>query len=192
MNAENIERIRELIVDLLIQIGEDPDREGLVKTPERVAQAWGYFIRGYNQTPEDIVGDAIFKENCDEIVAVTDIDFFSICEHHLLPFKGVTHVGYLPKNKIIGISKIPRIVNIYARRLQVQERMTQEIADAIQRVLDPHGVAVTIEAEHLCMQMRGVEEKASFMVTSAIRGVFREDRESREELLSIISRRRRS
>jgi len=191
MKKENNEKIEKLITELLIQIGEDPSREGLVKTPERVARAWEYVIQGYEQTPEKVVGDAIFKEICDEIVVVKDIDFFSLCEHHLLPFHGVTHVGYLPKDKIIGLSKIPRIIEIYARRLQVQERMTQEIANAIQQVLDPNGVAVMIEAEHLCMQMRGVEKKASFMVTSAVRGVFRDDRKTREEFLSISCRGRR-
>jgi len=190
MNRENIGRIEELIADLLIQIGEDPKRDGLVKTPERVARAWNYFIQGYDQSPEDVVGDAVFEEICDEIVVVKDIDFFSLCEHHLLPFKGVIHVGYLPKNKIIGISKIPRIVNIYAQRLQVQERMTRQIADAIQSILDPNGVAVIVEAEHLCMQMRGVEKKASFMVTSAVRGVFRDNKETREEFLSIACKQR--
>ena len=185
MNNKNIENIKKLITELLIQIGEDPGREGLVKTPERVSQAWEYFIQGYKQKPDDVVGDAFFEEVCDDIVVVKNIDFFSLCEHHLLPFKGVTHVGYIPGNKIIGLSKIPRIVNIYARRLQVQERMTREIADAIQDVLDPVGVGVIIEAEHLCMQMRGVEKKASFMVTSAVRGVFRDDRKTREEFLSI-------
>lgn len=190
MKAMNVERVEELVADLLVQIGEDPKREGLVKTPERVARAWGFFIRGYGLTPEEVVGDAIFEETCDEIVVVKDIDFFSLCEHHLLPFKGVAHVGYLPRHKIIGLSKIPRIVNMYARRLQVQERMTQQIADAILKVLDPDGVAVVIEAEHLCMQMRGVENKASFMVTSAVRGVFRDETKTREEFLSILGKSR--
>lgn len=191
MNLRNMERIRELVAELLVQIGEDPEREGLVRTPERVARAWKEFIRGYDEIPEEVVGDALFEEKMDEIVAVKDIDFFSLCEHHLLPFKGVVHVGYLPKERIIGLSKIPRIVDMYARRLQVQERLTHQIADAIQTVLDPHGVAVMIEAEHLCMQMRGVEKKASFMVTSAVRGVFREDRKTREEFMSIIAKERR-
>ena len=190
MKNENMKEIEELFFRLLEEIGEDPEREGLKKTPERVAQAWEYFIRGYQQSPSDVVGDAIFEERCDEIVAVKDIDFFSLYEHHLLPFKGVIHVAYLPRNKIIGLSKIPRIVNIYARRLQVQERMTQQIADAIQDVLQPRGVAVMVEAEHLCMEMRGIEKKASFMVTSAVRGVFRENQKTREEFLAIVSKRR--
>ncbi|MFQ6616404.1 MAG: GTP cyclohydrolase I FolE [Fidelibacterota bacterium] len=189
MNKDNEIRIQELTAELLKEIGEDPSREGLVRTPERVARAWEYFIRGYQQTPDEVVGDALFDEDVDEIVVVKDIDFFSLCEHHLLPFKGVVHVGYLPGKKIIGLSKIPRIIIIYARRLQVQERMTQQIADAIEQVLNPRGVAVIVEAEHLCMQMRGVEKKASFMITSAIRGVFRENQKTREEFLSIIRRR---
>lgn len=133
------------------------------------------------------MGDAIFEELCDEIVIVKEIDFFSLCEHHLLPFKGCVNVGYLPDNKIIGLSKIPRIIDIYARRLQVQERMTQQIADALQKVLNPKGVAVIMEAEHLCMQMRGVEKKSSFMVTSAVRGAFERNQKTREEFLSIVA-----
>ncbi|MEE9166855.1 MAG: GTP cyclohydrolase I FolE [Candidatus Neomarinimicrobiota bacterium] len=188
MNPENMEKIQEIVAQLLVEIGEDPEREGLKRTPERVARAWKYFVGGYGKSPEEEVGDALFKEKTDEIVAVKDIDFFSLCEHHLLPFKGVVHVGYLPKERIIGLSKIPRIVNIYARRLQVQERLTRQIVDAIQGVLNPDGVAVVIEAEHLCMQMRGVEKKASFMVTSAVSGVFRKDRKTREEFMSILSK----
>jgi len=190
MNGDNFEKIESIILDLLKEIGEDPEREGLQKTPHRVAKSWTTFAKGYKQTPEEVVGDAIFNEQCDEVIAVKDIDFFSLCEHHLLPFKGVAHVGYLPKEKIIGLSKIPRIVDIYARRLQVQERLTQQVADALQGVLSPKGVAVVIEAEHLCMQMRGVEKKSSFMITSAVRGAFRENNKTREEFLSIIGKRR--
>ena len=188
MNGDNLEKIESIILDLLKEIGEEPEREGLQKTPHRVAKSWTTFAKGYNQTPEEVVGDAVFNERCDEIVAVKDIDFFSLCEHHLLPFKGVAHVGYLPDEKIIGLSKIPRIVDIYARRLQVQERLTQQVADALQDVLSPKGVAVVIEAEHLCMQMRGVEKKSSFMITSAVRGAFRENNKTREEFLSIIGK----
>jgi len=188
MNGDNFEKIESIILDLLKEIGEDPEREGLQKTPHRVAKSWTTFAKGYKQTPEEVVGDAIFNEQCDEVIAVKDIDFFSLCEHHLLPFKGVTHVGYLPEKKIIGLSKIPRIVDIYARRLQVQERLTQQVADALQDVLNPKGVAVVIEAEHLCMQMRGVEKKSSFMITSAVRGAFRENNKTREEFLSIIGK----
>ena len=188
MNGDNFEKIESIILDLLKEIGEDPEREGLQKTPHRVAKSWTTFAKGYKQTPEEVVGDAVFNEQCDEVVAVKDIDFFSLCEHHLLPFKGVAHVGYLPEKKIIGLSKIPRIVDIYARRLQVQERLTQQVADALQDVLSPKGVAVVIEAEHLCMQMRGVEKKSSFMITSAVRGAFRENNKTREEFLSIIGK----
>jgi len=188
MNGDNLEKIESIILDLLKEIGEDPEREGLQKTPHRVAKSWTTFVKGYKQTPEEVVGDAVFNEQCDEVVAVKDIDFFSLCEHHLLPFKGVAHVGYLPEKKIIGLSKIPRIVDIYARRLQIQERLTQQVADALQDVLSPKGVAVVIEAEHLCMQMRGVEKKSSFMITSAVRGAFRENNKTREEFLSIIGK----
>jgi len=188
MNGDNLEKIESTMLDLLKEIGEEPEREGLQKTPHRVAKSWTTFAKGYKQTPEEVVGDAIFNEQCDEVIAVKDIDFFSLCEHHLLPFKGVTHVGYLPEKKIIGLSKIPRIVDIYARRLQVQERLTQQVADALQDVLNPKGVAVVIEAEHLCMQMRGVEKKSSFMITSAVRGAFRENNKTREEFLSIIGK----
>ncbi len=188
MNGDNFEKIESIILDLLKEIGEDPEREGLQKTPNRVAKSWTTFAKGYKQTPEEVVGDAVFNEQCDEVIAVKNIDFFSLCEHHLLPFKGVAHVGYLPERKIIGLSKIPRIVDIYARRLQVQERLTQQVADALQDVLNPKGVAVVIEAEHLCMQMRGVEKKSSFMITSAVRGAFRENNKTREEFLSIIGK----
>ena len=188
MNGDNFEKIESIILDLLKEIGEDPEREGLQKTPNRVAKSWTTFAKGYKQTPEEVVGDAVFNEQCDEVIAVKDIDFFSLCEHHLLPFKGVAHVGYLPEKKIIGLSKIPRIVDIYARRLQIQERLTQQVADALQDVLSPKGVAVVIEAEHLCMQMRGVEKKSSFMITSAVRGAFRENNKTREEFLSIIGK----
>lgn len=182
------EKMHALVRSLLKEIGENPSRAGLTKTPERVTKAWEQFIEGYEVSPKEVVGDALFDETCDEMVVVKGVDFFSLCEHHLLPFFGVVHVGYLPNGKIIGLSKIPRLVEIYARRLQVQERMTQQIADALQAVLGPKGVAVMVEAEHLCMQMRGVEKKASFMVTSAVRGVFKEDQKTREEFLTIVSK----
>ncbi len=188
MNIKNLKKLTILTEDLLRQIGEDPKREGLIRTPDRVAKSWMTFVKGYKQTPEDVVGDAIFNEKCDEMVTVKNIDFFSLCEHHLLPFKGVAHVSYLPSENIIGLSKIPRIVEVFARRLQVQERLTQQIADSLQSVLQPKGVAVMIEAEHLCMQMRGVEKKSSFMVTSAVRGIFRENNKTREEFLSIVGK----
>ena len=188
MEKKNKEKLESLVSEMLKTIGEDPSRQGLAKTPERVAKSWDYFISGYNLSPEDVINDALFEEECDEIVVIKNIDFFSLCEHHLLPFKGIAHVGYLPDKKIIGLSKIPRIVDIYARRLQVQERMTNQIAGALQKALKPKGVAVIVEAEHLCMQMRGVEKKASFMVTSAVRGVFKENHKTREEFLAIVSK----
>ena len=191
MNTKNMSNIKEITSALLDEIGEDTNREGLLETPNRVAKAWEYFSQGYRLTPEEVVGDAIVNEECNDIIAVKDIDFFSLCEHHLLPFYGVVHVGYLPGNKIIGISKIPRIVDVFARRLQVQERMTKQVADAIEDILQPKGVAVMAEASHLCMQMRGVEKKASFMVTSAMRGAFKENHKTRDEFLTIISQDKR-
>ncbi len=191
MNTKNMSNIKEITSALLDEIGEDTNREGLLETPSRVAKAWEYFSQGYRLTPKEVVGDAIFSEECNDIIAVKDIDFFSLCEHHLLPFYGVVHVGYLPGNKIIGISKIPRIVDVFARRLQVQERMTKQVADAIEDILQPKGVAVMAEASHLCMQMRGVEKKASFMVTSAMRGAFKENHKTRDEFLTIISQDKR-
>tara|TARA_X000001036_G_C20275784_1_gene642264 strand:- start:69 stop:638 length:570 start_codon:yes stop_codon:yes gene_type:complete len=188
MNDLNLKKIEKITKDLLKEIGENTEREGLLKTPSRVAKAWHTFVKGYSQTPKEIVGDAVFEESCDEIITVKDIDFFSLCEHHLLPFKGIAHVGYLPDKKIIGLSKIPRIVEVYARRLQVQERLTQNVADALQDVLSPKGVAVVIESEHLCMQMRGVEKKSSFMITSAVRGLFRENIQTRQEFFSMIGK----
>ena len=191
MNTKNISNIKEITSALLDEIGEDTNREGLLETPSRVAKAWEYFSQGYRLTPKEVVGDAIFNEKCNDIIAVKDIDFFSLCEHHLLPFYGVVHVGYLPGDKIMGISKIPRIVDVFARRLQVQERMTKQVADAIEDILQSKGVAVMAEASHLCMQMRGVEKKASFMVTSAMRGAFKENHKTRDEFLTIISQDKR-
>ncbi len=191
MNTKNMSNIKEITSALLDEIGEDTNREGLLETPSRVAKAWEYFSQGYRLTPEEVVGDAIFSEECNDIIAVKDIDFFSLCEHHLLPFYGVVHVGYLPGDKIMGISKIPRIVDVFARRLQIQERMTKQVANAIEDILQPRGVAVMAEASHLCMQMRGVEKKASFMVTSAMRGAFKENHKTRDEFLTIISQDKR-
>ena len=191
MNTKNMSNIKEITSALLDEIGEDTNREGLLETPSRVAKAWEYFSQGYRLTPKEVVGDAIFSEECNDIIAVKDIDFFSLCEHHLLPFYGVVHVGYLPGDKIMGISKIPRIVDVFARRLQIQERMTKQVANAIEDILQPRGVAVMAEASHLCMQMRGVEKKASFMVTSAMRGAFKENHKTRDEFLTIISQDKR-
>ncbi|MCR4318204.1 MAG: GTP cyclohydrolase I FolE [Planctomycetes bacterium] len=178
--------LEELARGLLVHIGEDPDREGLVKTPHRFRKAWEYFTQGYNANVADIVGDAIFTEDTDEMVLVRDIDFFTMCEHHLVPFFGKAHIAYIPNGKIIGLSKIPRIVEVFARRLQVQERMTQQIAKAIEEALRPQGVGVVIEALHLCMAMRGVEKHLSSTVTSALTGCFRSEESTRAEFLSLV------
>ena len=190
MTKNNINKIKELIHKLLIEIGEDPDREGIVRTPERVAKAWDYFSSGYTQSVDSIINNAVFAEDYDEMVTNKDIDYFSLCEHHLLPFFGKAHVAYFPNGKIIGLSKIPRIVNMFSRRLQVQERMTQQIAESLNDVLSPKGVAVVLEGEHMCMQMRGVEKQNSYATTSYMIGLFREDLKTRDEFLKIISMRK--
>ena len=190
MTEKNTSKIESLIKELLIEIGEDPKREGLVKTPERVAKAWQFLANGYEEDLESIINDAIFREDYDEMVTVKDIDFFSLCEHHLLPFFGKAHVSYIPNGKIIGLSKIPRIVDMFGRRLQVQERMTQQIAETINDVLSPKGVAVVLEGQHMCMQMRGVEKQNSYATTSAMIGQFRKDSKTRDEFLKIISMRK--
>ena len=172
--------------ELLKLIGEDPQREGLVKTPNRVARSWEFFSQGYRANLDDIINDAIFHEDCSEMVVVRDIEFFSMCEHHMIPFFGRAHVGYLPNQRVIGLSKIPRIVDMFARRLQLQERLTSQIANTLEEVLNPVGVAVVMEGRHLCMQMRGVEKQNSFASTSAMLGQFRKSAETRSEFLSII------
>ena len=177
-----------LISQLLNNIGEDPTRQGLVKTPKRVEEAYVYLTQGYKQKMSDILNKAIFDEKYDEMVVLKDIELYSLCEHHLLPFYGKCHVAYLPKGKIIGLSKIPRIVNMFARRLQVQERLTHQIADSLKEALNPLGVAVVIEALHLCMAMRGVEKQNATCVTSAMLGVFRTDRGTRMEFMNLIGR----
>ncbi|MCA9743910.1 MAG: GTP cyclohydrolase I FolE [Deferribacteres bacterium] len=179
-----------LINELLIKIGEDPKREGLLKTPHRVAKAYEFLTAGYNADIDAIINQAIFTEKYQEMVLVNDIDFFSLCEHHLLPFYGKCHVGYIPNGKIIGLSKIPRIVDVFARRLQVQERMTNEIADTLMRYLQPAGVAVVVEAHHLCMMMRGVEKQNTIVKTSALHGDFRDDPRTREEFMNLIANHR--
>ena len=178
--------IAELIVKLLAQIGEDPARDGLVKTPGRVEGAMGFLTEGYHQDVLEVVNGALFDVDYDEMVIVRDIEFFSLCEHHILPFFGKVHVAYLPGKKVIGLSKIPRIVDVYSRRLQVQERLTQQIAECLMEVLDPVGVGVVCEARHFCMMMRGVEKQHSGAVTSAMQGAFRENRATREEFLSLV------
>jgi GTP cyclohydrolase I len=174
---------------ILEELGEDPDREGLLKTPARVARALRELTKGYAQDPEAIINGALFTEDYSEMIVMKDVDFYSMCEHHMLPFFGKAHIAYLPKGKIVGISKLARLVDVFARRLQVQERMTTQIAGTISELLNPLGVAVVLEAEHLCMRMRGVEKQNSFVVTSAMHGSFRDRRETRDEFMNLISRR---
>ena len=174
-----------LVRGQLALLGEDPDREGLLKTPERVAKAWSHLAGGYALEAEDVVGDALFEEHHENMVMVRDIELYSLCEHHMLPFYGRAHIAYIPDGRIVGLSKLPRIVDVYARRLQVQERLTEQVAEAITRVLRPLGVGVVIECAHLCMMMRGVEKQNSRTITSALRGVFREDSRTREEFLRL-------
>jgi GTP cyclohydrolase I len=171
---------------VLKALGEDPEREGLLRTPERAEKALRFLTSGYNMDVKQIVNGALFNVKYDEMVIVKDIEFFSLCEHHLLPFYGKIHVGYLPNEKVIGLSKIPRIVDAFARRFQIQERMTQEVAETIQDLVNPRGVGVICEARHFCMMMRGVEKQHSGTVTSAMLGAFRSNQETREELLSLV------
>ena len=171
---------------ILSSLGEDPDREGLSKTPERVEKALRWLTRGYGISVMDAVGDALFEEQHNSMILVRDIELYSLCEHHMLPFFGRAHVAYIPNGKIVGLSKLPRIVEVFARRLQVQERLTDQIADAVMEVLEPHGVGVLIEAVHLCMAMRGVEKQNSRTLTSAVRGIFRSDIRTREEFLRLV------
>ena len=184
----NHDTLEQITRKLLKEIGENPDREGLVRTPSRVAKSWEFFSRGYNQNLEDIINNAIFEEDAKDMVIVRDVEFFSLCEHHLLPFFGKAHVGYIPNGKVIGLSKIPRIIDMFSRRLQVQERLTHQVAEVLQDVLNPIGVAVVMEGRHMCMQMRGVEKQNSFASTSAMLGQFRKSSETRSEFLSIINR----
>ena len=175
----------ELVRQQLAMVGEDPDREGLLRTPERVAKAMAWLTRGYRDDVRTLVGNAIFEEAHENMVMVRDIELYSLCEHHLLPFFGRAHIAYVPAGRIVGLSKLPRIVDMFARRLQVQERLTEEIAAAIEEVLAPRGVGVVSEAAHLCMMMRGVEKQSSKTITSALRGIFRSDPRTREEFLAL-------
>ena len=178
--------MEEQIRYILKALGEDPDREGLTKTPHRVAQALAFLTQGYQQDPAKVINDALFTEDYEEMIVQRDIDFYSLCEHHLLPFFGKAHVAYIPHHKIVGISKLARLVDVYARRLQVQERLTNQIANTIMEELDPLGVAVVIEAEHLCMRMRGVEKQNSMILTSTLLGAFRTRQETRQEFMTLI------
>ena len=175
-----------LYTKILENLGEDPSRQGLVKTPYRAAKAMEFLTSGYHQSVDKILNRAIFDEDYDEMVIVKEIEFYSLCEHHILPFWGKCHVGYLPRKRIVGLSKIPRIVDMFARRLQVQERLTREIAESLETALDPRGVAVVIEGQHLCMMARGVEKQAPKMTTNVMRGTFREDSSTRAEFLRCI------
>jgi len=185
-HGESTGAIAELVRRMLEHLGEDPQRDGLQQTPGRVEQALRFLTEGYHKKIEDVVNGALFDVEYDEMVIVRDIEFFSLCEHHLLPFFGTMHVAYIPGKKVLGLSKIPRIIDVYARRLQVQERLTQQVAQCLMEVLDPEGVGVVCEARHLCMMMRGVEKQHSGAVTSAMLGSFRDDKATREEMLSLI------
>jgi GTP cyclohydrolase IA len=178
-----------IVARLVEELGEDPAREGLADTPRRVAESLRFLTEGYGQDPAVIVGDALFEEPYDDMVVVRDVNFFSLCEHHLLPFFGRAQVAYLPRGKVVGLSKVPRIVDAFAHRLQLQERMTRQIAEALNEVLEPNGVAVVVEARHLCMEMRGVEKHEAETVTSCMLGAFRDDRRTRAEFLELINKR---
>ena len=170
----------------LALLGEDVDRDGLLKTPERVAKSMAWLTRGYQQTAEEVVGDALFEVEHESMVLVRDIEMYSLCEHHLLPFFGKVHVAYIPNGRVVGLSKLPRLVDVFARRLQVQERLTEQVAQAVEDVLQPAGVGVVVEAAHLCMMMRGVEKQNSMTITSAVRGTFRTDARTRDEFLRLV------
>jgi GTP cyclohydrolase IA len=184
--------IEALVRGMLKELGEDPDRDGLDRTPARVASAMRFFTQGYASDPVAILNGALFDVEYDEMVLVRDIDFYSLCEHHMVPFFGRAHVGYIPNSKVLGLSKIPRLVEMFARRLQVQERMTMQIAQTLEQVLEPRGVGVVVEAKHLCMMMRGVEKQNSFAITSSLRGVFESDSKTRTEFMQLIKHRKDS
>ena len=188
MSAPDLRKIEILVRQLLVELGEDPDREGLLKTPERVAKSLAFLTRGYREDLGAVINQALFTQATSSMVIVKDIELYSMCEHHMLPFFGKAHIAYLPKGKIVGISKLARLVDVYARRLQVQERLTEQVAKAIDEVLEPLGVGVVIEAYHMCMMMRGVEKQNSTMVTSSVLGVFRDHLATREEFLTLVGR----
>lgn len=187
MDSSEEKRFKEAVTTILEIIGEDPEREGLAKTPSRVYKAFRHMCEGYTMDPKKVLGDALFESSNDEMVLVRDIEFYSLCEHHLLPIIGRAHVAYIPDGKVVGLSKIPRMVNIFARRLQIQEQMTEQIADAITETISPKGVAVVLEARHMCMEMRGVEKINSTTISSALRGLFKSDARTREEFMSMVN-----
>lgn len=184
----NLRKIQDLVRQLLVELGEDPDREGLLKTPERVAKAYGFLTHGYRTDLAEVINQAIFTQQTSSMVIVKDIEVYSLCEHHLLPFFGRCHIGYIPDGKVFGVSKLARLVDMYARRLQLQERLTEEISRVVMEEVGAKGVGVMIEARHLCMMMRGVEKQNSTMVTSSVLGVFREHLATREEFLTLVKR----
>ncbi len=179
---------QEIYAELLRRVGEDPKRDGLLNTPMRMEKSMAFLTQGYAQTVEEVLHDALFDVEYDEMVMVKDIEFYSLCEHHLLPFFGKAHIAYVPNGKVVGLSKMPRIVDVFARRLQVQERMTQQIAEAVEAAIGPQGVGVVVEAQHLCMMMRGVQKQSSATVTSSLRGVFKTQLQTRNEFLSLVHR----
>ncbi len=185
----NSQKIESLVRQLLVELGEDPAREGLVKTPQRVARALAFLTHGYRTDPKEVINQALFTQTTSGMVIVKDIELYSLCEHHMLPFFGRCHIGYIPNGKVFGVSKLARLVDVYARRLQLQERLTDQISEIVMKSVDAKGVGVMIEARHLCMMMRGVEKQNSTMLTSSVRGVFRDHLATREEFLSLVARR---
>jgi GTP cyclohydrolase IA len=190
MTDQTRSELEELVHRQLAILGENPERDGLRRTPARVARALEYLTEGYHRDPATVLNDALFETDSDEMVIVKDIDFYSMCEHHMLPFFGKCHIAYLPQTKVIGLSKLPRLVEVFARRLQIQEQMTHEIACTIEKLIQPMGVGVVVEAQHLCMMMRGVQKQNSYAITSSMRGRFREDPRTRNEFLDLIRHKR--
>ncbi len=187
MSEKKIEEFENAVKSMMLHIGEDPNREGLLETPKRVRKAYEFIYSGYKEDPIEILNKALFTSSNDEMVLIKDIEFYSTCEHHLLPIIGQVHVAYIPNGKVVGLSKIPRVVNVFARRMQIQEQLTEQIADAIMEAIGPKGVAVVIQARHMCMEMRGVEKINSTTTSSAIRGLFKKDEKTRAEFFSLIN-----